>query len=64
MRSSQLTGILHVAPKVPELLQANFGNIYDVVRLIDRCLRVRSSGDSGTQGHDKARQILIQGEEA
>ena len=42
----QLTGILHVALQVPELLQSDFGDINDIVGLIDGRFWIRSPWNS------------------
>ena len=59
MGGSKLTGILHVASQIPELFQTDLGNIDNVVGLIHRRFRVRSTGNGGAEGHDKASEVFI-----
>ena len=63
MRCGQLTSILHVTPQIPELLQANFRDVNNVVRLVNGSLWIRSTRCSCAEGHDKASEIFVQRKE-
>lgn len=62
MRCRQNTSILHMALKIPELLQAHTTNIHNVGRRNNRRLRVRPL-QQRTHGHDEAEEVLVQREE-
>lgn len=62
MRRSQNTSILHMTLQVPELLQPNTADIYDVGRRHDRRLRVRT-WQRGCERHHEPEEVLIQSEE-
>lgn len=64
MGGGQLTGILHVLSEIPELLEADAGNVDNVVGLGNRRLAVRAVWDSGAERQGEAQEIFVESEEA
>lgn len=63
MCSSQRTGILHVAPQVPKLLETDFGDVDNVVRLVNRRFRIGASRYCRAEWHDEPGQVFVQCEQ-
>lgn len=60
MCSSQRTGILHVAPQVPKLLQTDSGDVDNIVRLVNGRFWIGASRYCRTEWHNESGQVFIQ----
>lgn len=53
MCSSERTRILHMASQIPELLQTDFRDVDDVIRLVNRSFGIGSVRHGGAKRHDE-----------
>lgn len=64
MSSSKLTCVLHMLLEIPELFQANIGNIHNVVGLGNRSLAIWSVGNARAKWHGELDKVFIQREQS